>query len=171
MRIVCILAAANMCVALPPVNWQDDRPTSLSRAYRPNEVVDGWRTRANAFVVLEDDICIRPRFAADALCPRRKRRLVVVESVKSQIAPRCRAYEGRRKIGLVDHAHRNIALAKRVVDAVVEPAFMPELDGEATIGRQHREKSAQPVDVLLHVRRKLEQDRPETCAERRRGLE
>src|SRR5215510_2497161 len=171
MRIVCILAAANMWVALPPVNWQDDRPTSLSCAYRPNEVVDGWRTGANTFVVLEDDVRVRPGFPADTFCPRRQRRLVVVESVEAQIAPRCRAHERRSEVGLIDHAHRDVALTKRVVDLVVEPALVPELDGEATVGRQHREKSAQPVDVLFHVRRKLEQDGPKSRAEGRGGLE
>jgi len=55
-------------------------------------------------------------------------------------------------------------LAKRGQDVLIEPALVPELDREPAVARQKGEKTREPVDVLLHVRRELEQDRPEAAA-------
>ena len=73
---------------------------------------------------------------------------------------------------LLGDAHRDVALAQRVEDVVVEPAVVPELEHVAAVrGQQPEEAAAAASTSFLQIRRELEEDRAEPVAEQRGVLQ
>ena len=89
---------------------------------------DSRRTRPRAFIVLEEHVRVLPALPRHALRPLDERGFIVVETMQPQIAPRRGGHDRTLELVLLDDAHRDVPLAHRVVDLVVEPALVPELE-------------------------------------------
>jgi hypothetical protein len=84
--------------------------------------------------------------------------------VQSEISPRRSRNDGTFEVGLLRDAHRNVAIAQNRKHLVIEPALVPKLESVSAIDGQITEEILQPLDVLLEIRRKLKENRPESVA-------
>ena len=91
--------------------------------------------------------------------------------MQPQISPRRGADDGNLEVLLFRHAHRDVTLAESVVDFVVEPALVPELEHVPAIGWQQSEESAETGHVFFQIGRELKKNRPQSVAEHRGVLE
>src|SRR6476646_187472 len=85
--------------------------------------------------------------------------------MESHVTPRRRRLNRTGELLLLVQAHRDVVLPQRREHSLIEPALVPELDREAAVRRKQAEKTAQPLYVLLHVRRQLEQNRTQPLTE------
>src|SRR5690606_24406339 len=117
-------------------------------------------------LVLEVHERLAPRLRGNALAPLAQLAFLVRLAAQPEVAP-AGGGDARRLllVGLSD-AERDIALPQRVEHRVIVPRRVPELDRRAHAGRYQGEQVAEPVEVLLHVRRQSEQDRAARSAER-----
>src|ERR1051326_7738067 len=122
----------------------------------------GARPRLLVLEVAED---LAPAGAREGPRPCVQRGVGVVHVAQAVVAPRRgRFVRGAAGLG-IRHAERGVAGAQRGVGVVGEPRDVPELERAPQIGRDLYEEIAQAIDVLLEVRRQLEEERPERVAE------
>src|SRR6185503_10568963 len=88
--------------------------------------------------------------------------------MQAQIAPRRRRLQRALELLLLGHAERNIVLTKSGEHLLLEPALVAELHREAAPRRKQSEESFQPLEILLHVRRQLKENRPHPVRHRGR---
>src|SRR5690349_7306500 len=87
--------------------------------------------------------------------------------MQPDVAPRGRRVNRASEVLLFVQAHCDVVFAQRREDVLVEPALVPELDREAPLWGEEAEEAAQPLEILLHVRRQLEEDRAQSIAQHR----
>jgi hypothetical protein len=90
---------------------------------------------------------------------------------EAEISEVRRRDHGRGPLLRVGDAERRVAAAEEVVDLVVEPRWVADLDGHPDGGRHPRETLAEAAGVLPEVRRKLEEERTALVAEPRDRVE
>src|SRR5687767_13235670 len=86
--------------------------------------------------------------------------------MQPKVSPRRRRMHRALEVLLLGQTQRDVVIPERGEDVLVEPALVPELDRELSIGGQEAEEPAKAGRVLLHVRRQLEQNRSQATAER-----
>src|SRR5262249_44380964 len=123
-------------------------------------------------LVLEEHERFGPLPVPDTIGPIAQVRLAVRDAAEPQV-PKARRRHERRIPGLprVGDAPGGATLPQRVVDLVVVPGGVAELERRARPGREQGQERAEPRNVLGHGRRELEQDGPESWAQRRGGPE
>src|SRR5438045_4888867 len=125
---------------------------------RPHERSHGRRPRPPVLrlIVLEEHVSLGPLLSSHLLSPIDELAVGIVELVQPQVSPRRRAHYRTPEVILLGDAHRDVAVAHRRVDLVVEPALVAELEDVASILGEQAKESAEAVYVLLEIRRKLE---------------
>src|SRR5215471_5108329 len=122
-------------------------------------------------LVLEEDEGVRPRLREEPAGPVPEILLGVVLPAEAQVPPPGRRDEGRGEVLVLRDAEGAAPGLQRLEDVVLEPGWVAELERAARRRRQDRQELRQPRQVLLEVRRELEEDRPHPVSERDRDLE
>jgi hypothetical protein len=115
--------------------------------------------------VLKEHIGLLPRLPRNTLGPLNKRGFIVVKTMQAQISPGCRRHHRALELLLLDDAHRDVPLTHRVVDLLVEPTLVPELEHVAATGWQKPKESAEAVYIFLEVGRQLKENWPQPVTE------
>src|SRR5450759_2155806 len=118
-----------------------------------------------AFVVFEENVRFFPRLARHDLRPLDERRFVVIETMQPEVSPRRGADDRALEVFLFRHAHRDVPLAESVVDIVVEPALVPELEHVLAVRGKQSKKSAEAGHILFQIGWELKKNRPQSVAE------
>src|SRR5207249_4737041 len=132
----------------------------------------GERGPGPAILVLEEDEGVAPAGAdaANRLHPGLEARVRVVHRAKPEVPPVGGGQRGRGLVLVLDDGQGRVARTQPVVDVVGEPGLVPELPGHAELGRHHIKDVAEPGEVLLEVRRQLEEQGTQARAEPARDV-
>jgi len=73
--------------------------------------------------------------------------------------PRC------RRIMMIGNAQRDVVVTQQIQDIVLVPAWVTKFECVRPPGAKQLEERAQPLAILLELRRQLEQHRPRLVAQ------
>src|SRR3954469_13183530 len=102
-------------------------------------------------LVFEEDVGVRPAECFDAIPPGLELFIGVVLTAKADVAPGRGRHEWRGRVVGVRDAQRDVARPKRIVDLVLIPGFVTELEGCSYSMGQLGEEVCQQRDILLEV--------------------
>src|SRR5439155_15925615 len=121
-------------------------------------------------LVLEEGVGLAPRLTADSLRPGAEVRRGVVGAAQAQVPPRGRRLVRRGELVVLRPAESGARRRQRPEHLVVEPRLVSKLERRATGRREQGQEIGQASNVLLQVRRKLEEHRAEPISQGRRNL-
>ena len=126
------------------------------------------RVRRRRRLVHEVHVDLPPRRRVEPLRPPLQVVVRVRFEPQPHVAPGRRLHERRRRVVLaLGQAQRRAGFPERRVDVVGKPGVAAKLERRAVVGGKDAEKGSEARQVLLEIRRQLEQDRTALGAERR----
>src|SRR6267143_5177368 len=152
--------------------FRSPRPRVPLRSFRVSlfpqfHQLPGEHRAQRVVLVHEIDVGALEAQRRDALDPVAEIRIFVMSAPQAQVAARGGRDDGRRVafLGVGIAEHRSLG-TQRLVDLPVLPGLVAEFEGGGPARGKQREEIAQPWQVLLQVRRQLEQQGPELAAQR-----